>query len=348
MALTAGELARRLDLALDGDPNVVVASVNDLRKATRGQLSFVSSAKYLPYLRDTGASVVIVRPENAADRPDGVTALLAPDPYLAYARAAQLLHPPRRLAPGIHPSAVVEPDVSLDPSVHLGANSVVGAGSSLAAGVVVGPGCVIGHDVSIGAGTVLEPNVTLMDGVTVGARCLLHAGAVVGADGFGFANDDGRWVKIPQIGSVVIGDDVEIGANTTIDRGALSDTVISDGVKLDNLIQVAHNVRIGRNTAIAGCTGIAGSATIGEGCAIGGGVGIVGHIEIADGVRVTARSFVAQDVPEAGSYSSGTPLQPTKKWRRNHLRFKQLDEQARRLKKIEEQLRKNESDDREP
>ncbi len=345
MRWTAGQLARRLDLSLRGDADVPVVAVNDLRKAVPGELSFVASGKYLPYLRDTRASVVIVRAEHLDRCPDGVTALVAADPYLAYARAAQLLHPPRRPDPGVHPSAVVEPGAHVDPSVHLGAHCVVGSGATLAADVVVSPGCVIGRDVTVGRGTVLEPNVTLMDGVTIGERCLLHAGAVIGADGFGFANDAGRWVKIPQIGSVVVGDDVEIGANTTIDRGALEDTVISDGVKLDNLIQVAHNVRIGRNTAIAGCTGIAGSTTIGEGCAIGGGVGIVGHIELADGVRVTARSFVAQDIPEAGSYSSGSPLQPTRQWRRNYLQQKRLDEMERRLKRIESQRKATDSDE---
>jgi len=191
---------------------------------------------------------------------------------------------------------------------------------------------------AVKAGTKVSAHAVIENWTTVGEGCTIGPGAVIGADGFGFANDRGEWVKIPQIGSVVIGNDVEIGANTTIDRGAVEDTVISDGVKLDNLIQVAHNVSIGRDTAIAGCTGIAGSTKIGERCAIGGGVGIVGHIEIADGVMITGRSFVSRSVPEAGSYSTGMPLQPTAKWRRNFLRMRQLDEFAKRLKRVETKL----------
>ncbi len=344
MKITAGQLAERLQFELQGDSDVVLDGVNDLRKASRGELSFLASAKYLPFLRDTSASAVILAAAQLPDCPASVTALIATDPYLGYARAAQLLHPPRRYAPSIHPSAMIDESARLDASVHIGAHCFIGAGAELGKDVVVLPGCVIEDGVTVGAGTVLEPNVTLMSGVVVGERCLLHPGAVIGADGFGFANDDGQWVKIPQIGGVVIGNDVEIGANTTIDRGAVEDTVICDGVKLDNLIQIAHNVKIGRDTAIAGCTGIAGSTVVGERCAIGGGVGITGHIEIADGVMVTGRSFVAQSISEAGSYSSETPLQPTGKWRRNYLRYRELDDIARRLKKLEGKLQ--EADDK--
>ncbi len=338
MALTTGQLARELGFELHGDADVMLRRINDLRKAGEGELSFLASPKFLPYLRDTRASAVIVREAQLADVPSGTTALVARDPYLGYARAAQLLHPRRRPAPGVHQTAVVDARAEIDPSAHVAANCAIAAGARIGADVVVLAGCVVAEDVVIGAGSLLEPNVTVLEDVTIGERCLIHSGAVIGADGFGFANDGGEWVKIPQIGGVVIGNDVEIGANTTIDRGAVEDTVISDGVKLDNLIQVAHNVRIGRNTAIAGCTGIAGSTTIGERCAIGGGVGITGHIEIADGVTITGRSFVSQSVPEAGSYSTGTPLQPTAKWRRNFLRMRQLDEFAKRLKKLETKL----------
>ena len=338
MALTTGQLARRLGFELHGDADVMLKRINDLRKAGEGDLSFLTSAEFLPYLRDTGASAVIVREAQRAEVPPGAVALVTRDPYLGYARAAQLLHLRRRPAPGVHPSAVVDAQAVIDPSAHVAANCVIAAGAHIGVDVVVQAGCVVAEDVVIGAGSLLEPNVTVLEGVMIGERCLIHSGAVIGADGFGFANDGGEWVKIPQIGGVVIGNNVEIGANTTIDRGAVEDTVVSDGVKLDNLIQVAHNVRIGRNTAIAGCTGIAGSTTIGERCAIGGGVGITGHIEIADGVTITARSFVPQSVPEAGSYSAGTPLQPTAKWRRNFLRMRQLDAFAKRLKKLETKL----------
>lgn len=345
MKLTAGQLAERLQFDIKGDSDVVLSRINDLRKASQGELSFLASTRYLPFLRSTAASAVILKSDQLADCPASVTALVSSDPYLGYARAAQLLHPPRQHPPGIHRSAVVETTALVDSSAHIGANCYVGHSVRLGKDVVVLPGCVIEDGVTVGTGTVLEPNVTLMSGVIVGACCLLHSGAVIGGDGFGFANDKGEWVKIPQVGGVVIGDNVEIGANTTIDRGAIEDTVISDGVKLDNLIQIAHNVRIGRDTAIAGCTGIAGSTVVGEHCAIGGGVGISGHLEIADGVMVTGRSFVAQSIREAGSYSSETPLQPTSKWRRNYLRFRELDDVVRRLNKLEGKLR--EADDKE-
>jgi len=344
--LTAKQLADRIGLELQGKPEVVLSRINDLKKAGEGDLSFLASANFRPYLQQTRAAAVILKREDLAFCPAGVTALISQNPYLSYARAAQILHPPRRHPAGIHPRAEVHETASIDATVHVAANSFIGAGAVLARGVSIGAGCIIEEGVSIGADTVLEPHVTLMSQVVVGARCLIHPGAVIGADGFGFANEQGSWIKIPQIGRVLIGDDVEIGANTTIDRGAIGDTVIADGVKLDNLIQVAHNVEIGQHTAIAGCTGIAGSTTIGERCAIGGGVGIVGHLQIADDVVITGQTFVAQSITDRGTYSSGVPMEPVSKWRRNYLRFRQLDEIARRIKKLEKTIFI--TDDKEP
>lgn len=338
MAITAKQLAEKLGFKLKGNGDVRLESVNDLRKAGEGDLSFLGSSKFASDLPSCQASAVILRANHLDLLPPKVTALISEDPYLGFARAGQLLHPGREFPPGVHPSAVIDSSAQLGADVHIGPHVVIGADTKLGNGVVIQAGCVIGESVQIGDDSCLEPNVTILDGVEIGARCVIHPGAVVGADGFGFANDRGRWEKIPQIGGVVIGDDVEVGANTTIDRGAIEDTVISDGTKLDNLIQVAHNVKIGKNTAIAGCTGIAGSATIGSHCAIGGGVGIVGHITIADGTIITGQSFVASDIPKAGSYSSGVPLQETKTWRRNYLRFKSLDDFAKRLKKLEKKL----------
>ena len=345
MDWTAGKLADQLGLELRGDRDVVVSRINDLKKAGEGDLSFLASPSFRAHLAQTHASAVILAREESDRCPDRVTALLSSNPYLTYAKAAQLLYPRPAPVPGIHPLASVDETAEIEPDVSVGAHCHIGSGVRLARGVSIGASCVVESDTSIGEFTVLEPRVTIMAEVVIGKRCLIHPGAVIGADGFGFANDHGVWVKIPQVGQVVIGDDVEIGSNTTIDRGAIEDTVISNGVKLDNLIQVAHNVRIGANSAIAGCTGIAGSATIGERCAIGGGVGIVGHLKIADDVVITGQTFVAHNIKSSGTYSSGVPMEPVSQWRRNYLRFKQLDSFARRLKQLERKLLKK--DDKE-
>jgi UDP-3-O-[3-hydroxymyristoyl] glucosamine N-acyltransferase len=332
VALTTGELARQLGVELQGDENLLLERVAPLDKSSAGALSFVSQSKYRKLLQHTGASAVIIRPQLLADCP--VTALLAQNPYATYAHAAQLLYPAVRSNGEIHPAAVIGHHCHIDSSVSIGAHAVIGNNVTLAAGVIVGPGCFVGDDCSIGIESRLSPRSTLLQGVRMGERCLIHSGAVIGADGFGFANDAGVWIKIPQVGGVVIGDDVEVGANTTIDRGAIEDTVIGNGVKLDNQIQIAHNVRIGDHTAIAGCTGISGSTTIGSYCAIGGGVGIAGHLQIADRVTLTGTTFVTQSITESGSYSSGVPFEETGSWRRNYVRFRQLDQMAKQLQKL--------------
>jgi len=272
--LTLAELARKVGGRVAGDDSVAVHGVCTLQHGRPGHIAFLSNPRYRRFLADTRAAAVILREEDLAQCP--VPALVAEDPYVAYARVAALLAPRGRPAHGVHESAVVADDAQVHPEASIGPLAVVGSGAEIAAGVEVGPGSVIGSGVRIGEGTRLVANVTLCEGVTIGRNCLIHPGAVIGADGFGIAREGERWIKVPQLGSVRIGDDVEIGANTTVDRGALEDTVIEEGAKLDNQIQVAHNVHIGAHTAIAGCVGISGSARIGSQCMLAGGVGVVG------------------------------------------------------------------------
>lgn len=331
------ELAAAVGADCVGDADVQIDRIAPIQSAGLGAISFISNTRYRRYLKETKASAVIISPELAEESP--VPALLSDNPYLAYARVAAMLYPEPAVSPGVHPTAVVAPDAEVAADAHVGPHCVIGEGCRIGAGTVIGPGSVIEHDVAIGEGTRLVARVTVCHGSRIGARCLLHPGVVIGSDGFGMANDGGRWEKIPQVGRTVLGNDVEIGANTTVDRGALEDTVIEEGVKLDNQIQVAHNVRIGAHTAVAGCVGIAGSTRIGRHCAIGGGVGIVGHLEIADNVTVTAMSLVTKSIRKAGVYSSGTPLLPNAEWQKNTVRFSRLDELARRIMALEKQLK---------
>jgi UDP-3-O-[3-hydroxymyristoyl] glucosamine N-acyltransferase len=334
--ITLGELAERLGARLIGDGDCAISRVATLATAGAGDITFLANPRYRRQLDETGAAAVILAEECVAQL--ATNGLVVADPYLAYARVAGWLNPVPAFAGGVHDSAWVAPDSRVHDSAWIGPQAVVETGASIEAGCFIGPGCIVGRDAVIGADSRLVANVTIAYGCHLGRRAILHPGVVVGGDGFGLANDQGRWVKIPQLGKVVIGDDVEIGANTCVDRGAIDDTVIEEGVKLDNLIQVAHNVRIGAHTAIAGCSAIAGSARIGKHCAIGGGVGIVGHLEIADNVTITGMSLVTQSVTEPGVYSSGVPLEKNTHWHRNFVRFKQLDEMARRLKNLEQQI----------
>jgi len=334
IGLTASALALRHGLEVRGDGDRRVTGVATLANAGPGDLAFLANPRYRNQLATTAAGVVVMRADDAGEFAG--TALLARDPYSAYAKIAALFEAKPAHAPGIHPSAAIDPGATVDPSASIGPFVSVGAGSRIDAGARIGAGCVIGEDCVIGAGCELVARVTLVRRVRLGARVLVHPGAVLGADGFGLALErpaDGEphWIKVPQLGGVDIGDDCEIGANTTIDRGALDDTVLEHDVRLDNQIQVAHNVRIGAHTAIAGCTAIAGSAHIGRYCLIGGAVGIVGHIEICDRVTVTAMSLVTGSIRAPGEYSSGTPLMENRDWRRNAARFRQLDALARRI-----------------
>lgn len=329
--MTLGELAVRFGLALRGDPDVQVTRVGTLDAADASAITFLANPRYRRFLRDTRAGAVILDPKLADECP--VPALLAKNPYAAYARIAAILHPPITTAPGRHATAVIDSQANIDESASIGAHCVICAGVKIGPRVVIGPGTVVLEDASIGADTRLVAKVTICRSVTIGERCLLHPGAVIGADGFGLAPDRGEWIKVPQLGSVRIGNDVEIGANTTVDRGAIEDTIVEDGAKLDNQIQVAHNVRIGAHTVIAGCTGISGSTTIGRRCMIGGQVGIAGHLSICDDVVLTGRSFVTSSIHKPGTYSSGLPVEEASRFRKNAARFYQLDEFMRGMRR---------------
>ena len=323
----ASELAQRFGLYLRG-PDRDVAGVGTLADATPGQLGFLANPRYRTQLAETRAGVVVLR-EDDADAFAG-TALVARDPYAAFARISALFERVPVREPGIHPSAVIDPSAVVSLDAHIGPFTSIGARTQVGAGAVVGSGCSIGDDCDIGEGCELQAQVTLVARVRLGKRVRILPGAVLGAAGFGLAMDAGRWINVPQLGGVVIGDDCEIGANTTIDRGALGDTVLEDDVRLDNQIQIGHNVRIGAHTAMAGCSAVAGSARIGSYCLIGGGAGILGHLEVCDRVVVTAMSLVTHSIREPGEYSSGTPLMDNRSWRKSAARFKQLDRIARR------------------
>ena len=325
----ASELAQRFGLELRGDDRAV-HGVGTLSNATPEQLSFLANPRYRGQLAETAAGVVVLRAEDAEAHAG--TALLARDPYVAFAKIAALFERKSARDAGTHASAAVDTSAMIDPTAHIGPHVSIGARSRIGAGAVIGPGCVIGDDCEVGEGCELVARVTLVTRVRLGKRVLIHPGAVLGADGFGIAMDHGHWIKVPQLGGVIVGDDCEIGANTTIDRGALGDTVLEEDVRLDNQIQVGHNVRIGAHTAMAGCSAVAGSASIGRHCLVGGGAGILGHLEVCDRVVITAMSLVTHSIREPGEYSSGTPLMDNRSWRKSAARFKQLDDIARRCK----------------
>ncbi|MBZ0071627.1 MAG: UDP-3-O-(3-hydroxymyristoyl)glucosamine N-acyltransferase [Gammaproteobacteria bacterium] len=336
MSLTLGELAARTGTEPHGDAALSIAGVCTLQDGRPDCISFLANPRYRRYLDDTRAGAVILAAADLAACP--VPALVSSNPYATYARVATLLTAVETPPPGVHPTAVVGDDCHIDPTASIGPLCVIGARVAIGAGAVIGPGCVLERDVVIGANTRLVAGVVLCHGVSIGRDCLFHPGVVVGSDGFGIAKDAGRWIKVPQLGSVYIGDDVEIGANTTVDRGALEDTVIADGVKLDNQIQIAHNVQVGAHTAVAGCVGISGSARIGAHCMLAGGVGVVGHLEIADHTVVTGMSMVTKSITEPGVYSSGLAVLPGEQWNRIVARLRRLDDMARRLQALERKL----------
>ncbi|PIE40928.1 MAG: UDP-3-O-(3-hydroxymyristoyl)glucosamine N-acyltransferase [Gammaproteobacteria bacterium] len=330
------ELAKELGVSVKGDSTILVDHLATLQNARQGSLSFLSNPLYQAQLESSKASAVIVAPDFVEQCPSA--ALISDNPYLTYAKASRLFDNTPALAPIVHASAVVADDVKLGNDVAIGANCVIDAGVTIGDGVEIGSGCVIGSGSSIGAYTRLRANVTFYHGVQVGERCHFHSGSVIGADGFGFAPVEGGWYKIAQLGGVQIGNDVDVGANTTIDRGAIDPTKIGNGVVLDNQIQIAHNVEIGDFTAIAGCTGIAGSTKIGRYCTIAGAVGIAGHLEICDKVHITMRSAITRSISSPGSYSSGTAMSTTAEWRKSAARFRQLDSLARSIRKLERKL----------
>lgn len=338
MTVKLGEIARLIGAKIQGDPDCHIEKLATLQNAEPGDISFLANARYRRYLKTTKASAVIVAPKFSRESPCHV--LVVKDPYLAYAKAAVLLSQEEQpYQSGIHPSAVVDANSHIDATAWIGPLCVIEAGVVIGPGTCVGPGCVIKKNVRIGADCLLVARITCCQAIEIGNRVIIHPGAVIGADGFGLANDGGKWMKVPQLGGVRIHDDVEIGANTTIDRGAVDDTVIETGVKIDNLVQIAHNVMIGADTAIAGCVGIAGSAVIGKRCSVGGGVGILGHVNIADDVSITGMSFVMQSIADPGIYSAGTPLETNRVWRRNMVRLRRLDEIFKRVYELEKKLK---------
>jgi UDP-3-O-[3-hydroxymyristoyl] glucosamine N-acyltransferase len=349
MTYTLAEIAIKLDAKLivpadldkQKEAQSEITSLATLVNAGAGQIAFLANSKYKQQLSSTNASAVIVSPDAVVDCP--VNALVMNNPYMGYAIVAKLLDSTPKVSCGIHPSAVIADDVYIGENVSIGANTVIESGVQLADNVSIGAGCFIGQEVKIANSTTLWANITIYHRVEIGHHCLIQANTVVGSDGFGYAPVPGqyKWHKIPQLGSVIIGNHVEIGASTTIDRGALDNTEIRDGVILDNQIQIAHNVIVGENTAIAGCTVIAGSTVIGKNCTIAGLVGVNGHITIADNSVFTGMSMVTKNITQAGVYSSGMPVVENKEWNKTNARVKRLDSLTKRVKELEKLLAKN-------
>ncbi|MDS0218186.1 UDP-3-O-(3-hydroxymyristoyl)glucosamine N-acyltransferase [Pseudidiomarina andamanensis] len=334
--LTLQQLADAIGAEVQGDAALTVTGVATLASAQPGQIAFLANEKYRSQLDASKASAVIVAPDVHV--PDGMSALRTRNPYAGFAKIAQLLDTTPKPAEHIHASAQVDPSAKIGKNVAIGANTVIAENVVLADNVTIGVGCYVGPGTHIGANTQLWQHVVIYHNCVIGEHCLVHAGTVIGADGFGWANEGGKWIKIPQLGRVVIGDRVDIGASTTIDRGALDDTVISNGVIIDNQCQIAHNVFIDEDTAIAGCTVLAGSCRIGKRCLIGGATAINGHISICDDVQISGFSMVIKEITEPGAYASGIPAAPQREWRRNGARYRQLDDLFQRVKKIEKQL----------
>lgn len=334
--MTLGEIASALGAELRGDPQLAITGLATLEAAGPGHLSFLANPAYGRQLESTRAGAVLVSPAMADKARTNV--LVLEDPYLGYARISHSFDTAPATPPGVHETAIVDPSAQVPDSASVGPYVVIEADVVLGEGVVIGAHGIVGAGCVIGDHSLLRPRVTLAHGVTMGKRCHILSGAVIGSDGFGFAIHQGAWHRIAQIGGVTLGDDVEVGANTAIDRGALDDTRLGNGVKLDNLVQVAHNVQIGDHSAMAGKVGIAGSTRIGSHCMFGGAAGISGHLTITDGVQVTGMSLVTGDIREPGVYSSGTGHMNNREWRKNAARFRQLDAMARRLRELEKKI----------
>jgi UDP-3-O-[3-hydroxymyristoyl] glucosamine N-acyltransferase len=333
MPIKLGELAAQFHCELVGDADVIIDSVAGLETAGPNSLSFLSNPKFRGQLAGTHAGAVVLRAEDADHSP--TAALVSDNPYADYARMAAVIHPPPSYAPGIDPSAVVAPTAEISRTAHIAAHVTIGDRSTVGDNVYVGPGTVIGPDCGVGNDCRLIANVTLVRDVKLGLRGILHPGVVIGADGFGNAMAPAGWIKVPQLGGVRIGDDVEIGANTTVDCGAIEDTVIEDGVRIDNLCMIAHNVRIGAHTAMAAMTGISGSTTIGKRCLFAGQSGVVGHITICDDVTVSGKAVTPKDITEPGVYAASFAAEPVREWNRKVARFRRLGQLSERVKKLE-------------
>lgn len=341
LMLTLSDIAAQLGGDVLGNGQTPIRRVATLASAGAGDIAFLANRKYRAQLQSTQAAAVILAP-SVAEEFSGPRIVVA-NPYAYYARVAGLLNPVHQGFSGVHPSAVVAS--ALPPGVAVGSHVSIGKGVTLGENVVIHPGCVIGDGVTIGEGSVLYPNVTIYHGCRIGKRAIIHSGAVIGADGFGFAPDGNDWIKIPQIGVVVIGDDVEIGANTTVDRGALDDTVIGDGCKIDNLVQVAHNCNIGAGSVLAGCTGIAGSVTLGEHCIVGGAGMISGHVTLAPGTTISGGSLVMKNITQPGLYTSVFPIDKHEEWVRNAAHIRRLSHLAERVSELEKKLKEISAND---
>mgnify|MGYP000893363767 CR=1 FL=1 len=337
--MNLADLASKLGVVFIGDASFVVDRVAALDCAESRSLCYVQDCAYLKLALNSSCGALIIAPGHLGELAQARCSnfLLSEHPHLAFAQATELLHP-REIRHGIHPTAIISPDAHIDSTAWIGAYAVIEEQAVIGKNVQIGSHCHIGAMSKVHDETVLFPRVTVMNDVIIGARCRILSGAVIGSEGFGLVHDKGVWVHVPHLGRVIIGDDVDIGANTTVDRGTLGDTQIMDGVKIDNLVQVAHNVVVGKHSAIAGCAGLAGSSVVGAHCLLAGGVGLAGHLELADGVHVTGMSMVTKSIHAAGVYSSGTPLDGNRQWRRNAARFKSLDSMARRLARLERHI----------
>ncbi|GLX87063.1 UDP-3-O-acylglucosamine N-acyltransferase [Thalassotalea loyana] len=344
-SFTLAQLAEKIGATVHGNDSCSVSSLATLANAREGQITFLSNAKYKGQLAQTKASAVILSPDAVADCP--TNALVLDNPYVGFARVAQMLDTTPLPATNVHKSAIISESAILGEGVAIGANAVIEDDVVLGKNVVIGAGCFVGKASQIGDNTKLWANVSIYHSVKMGKDCLVQSNTVIGSDGFGYANENGNWVKIPQLGGVIIGDRVEIGASTTIDRGALDDTIIEDGVILDNQIQIAHNVVVGQNTCMAGSSVIAGSTTIGKNCVFGGMAGINGHIEIADGTMLTGMAMVTKSITKAGVYSSGIPAQTNKEWHKTNARINRLEALQKQVKSLTKQIESLTQEDKE-
>ncbi|MCG8610090.1 MAG: UDP-3-O-(3-hydroxymyristoyl)glucosamine N-acyltransferase [Pseudomonadales bacterium] len=350
--LAIAEIAEILEAKVIGDASSEISSLATLQAAKTGQLAFLSNPVYKKHLAKSQASAIIVAPDVitelveerdgswqfVSDEPLQSTFLVLDNPYLGFAKLTHLFDTAYQFEPRIETSAVIHPSVQIPDDCYIGHNAVIGEGCVLGRSVYIGANVSIGVNCHIGDRTRLWASVVLYSDITLGQDCIIHSGVVIGSDGFGNAKDGEKWFKIAQLGGVTIGDNVEVGANTTIDRGALGDTIIGDGVRIDNQVQIAHNVVIGDDAALAGCVGVAGSTTIGKRCVIGGATGIGGHLDIADDVYLTGMTMVTKSIKSPGLYSSGTGVEPNSKWRRMVARMRSLDEFAKKLKSLERKV----------
>jgi len=340
MSYSLKQLAEHVGARLIGDAELVINAAAQLDDAAEGDICFVSSSKYVASLKSTSASAVILREDVVTESP--VASLVVENPRAAYAKIVALLYPEHIPSPGVHGTAVIAPSANVSKLAYIGPNVVIEEGVVIEDGVRIDAGCFIGQNSRIGLNTHLYSNVTVYHTCIIGECCIMHSASVIGSDGFGFEFDQGEWLKIPQVGGVIIGNSVEIGACSVVDRGALQNTIIGNGVKLDNHVQIAHNVNVGAHTLMSRGVGIAGSTKIGKNCLFAGMTGVRDHVEIADNVIVTAMSMVSRSLTRPGSYSSNTPIDETRVWRKNSARFRQLDEMAKRIKQLEKHIKDKE------